>query len=238
MLHGLTPKASSTMEQSSRWIVSASETSLLQAKYFSFFSYWSLFPEVDSIGSMCYLHVLAIWWVSGRNQGSIFLLRLLSVCLNTKGVSPGWKRCLWGEPLTLLVHCLGPGKTGVGPAFQAEEINLIIDEQNLPLITKGIKSQVSLVLQMDLPVPKVTQNHGAWRNWLIEAFKCCYMCDLNRNMLLLLPLGCMPQQSLVKTVRGSTGYLALRGVMNLLPGSYDWDEEWCSVYRFSLLSEE
>ena len=74
---------------------------------------------------------------------------------------------------------------------------------------------------MDPLVPKVTQNQGKLRISLIEALKCCYMCDLNRNMLLLLPFGPMPLKSLVKTIRGSTAYLALCGSMNLLPGRYD-----------------
>lgn len=76
----------SSVEPSSWQVVSASEISHLQAKSSLVFSF-----QVDAIGSTCYLHVLAIWWDSGTNQGRIFLLKLSGVFLNTKGVFSGWK---------------------------------------------------------------------------------------------------------------------------------------------------
>ena len=42
---------------------------------------------------------------------------------------------------------------------------------------------------MDSLLSEVTQKPEKLRNSLIEALKCCCICDLNRNMLLLLPFG-------------------------------------------------
>lgn len=101
---------------------------------------------------------------------------------------------------------------------------------NILLRSKRISSQVSMILHMDLLLWKVTQNLRKQSNSLVEACK-CYMCDLNKNMLLLL----FGWKSPKKKKNQNQNHPWLHSLLSIIydqefaAGIYNLGDEWCTV---------